>query len=103
MLARRKPSCTSSPINDRNRSLREHALPSHQIVDTGLDETSCYFADDSGEEIQHGYYFNELYVDTSSSLLYAFPDFDGGDFTYDLSRRKVGIRAFVPLHVVYSA
>lgn len=72
------------------------ALPGKQVTDSGLDETSCYFADGDGEEISHGHYFEELsntYVayDGSSSSSFWFQDFQGGDFFYDLSRRKVSV------------
>ncbi|CAM9691381.1 unnamed protein product [Scytosiphon promiscuus] len=31
-----------------------------QVIDSGLDETSCFFAnDESGEEVMHGHYFEE--------------------------------------------
>lgn len=34
---------------------------SHQIIDTGLDETSCFFVhDEEGDQIPHGYYFDEI-------------------------------------------
>ena len=37
-----------------------------QVVDTGLDETSCYFVDTDGEPVPHGYYYDELgYVPSS--------------------------------------
>lgn len=81
-------------------------LPVNQIIDTGLDETSCYFADEDGEEVTHGYYWEELsedyYVVTSQGMYYQVTSqgyylatdryrlFQGGDFSYDLSRRKVG-------------
>lgn len=32
----------------------------HQVVDSGLDETSCFFADGDGEEVTHGHYYEEL-------------------------------------------
>lgn len=58
------------------------------MVDSGLDETSCYFVDDDGLQVEHGYLFLggrfEGGLDASSLVL-------GNDsFTYDLSRRKVG-------------
>ena len=63
-----------------------------QVIDTGLDETSCYFVDEDGEEIAHGHYFEELGF-TSGSDVYA--PFTGGDFSYDLNRRKVR-RTYAP-------
>lgn len=68
-----------------------------QVVDTGLDETSCFFIDDGGEEVDHGYYFEELFVGaTSSSQLIYYPVGEEGDFTYTEERRKV-IAAWKPL------
>eukprot|EP00904_Undaria_pinnatifida_P000092 jgi/Undpi1/10083/HiC_scaffold_28.g12537.m1 len=31
-----------------------------QVLDTGLDETSCFFIDDDGEEVPHGYYYEDF-------------------------------------------
>lgn len=59
-----------------------------QIVDSGLDETSCFFEDESGEEVEHGYYFNDIeVVGVESSALST--DFRGGSFPIDLTRRKI--------------
>eukprot|EP00903_Cladosiphon_okamuranus_P015158 g14016.t1 len=75
-----------------------------QIVDSGLDETSCFFADGDGRQVTHGYYFEELSeslpVITSEGEAFSYtalgyPDtfrvdaFQGGDFSFDLSRRKI--------------
>ena len=61
-----------------------------QIVDTGLDETSCFFIDDSGEKIEHGYYFDNIELNgEESSATTAEVDFTGGYFPFDLTRRKV--------------
>lgn len=62
-----------------------------QIIDTGLDETSCFFVDDDGEEVQHGYYFDELSaaVVTATSVTDPHSIFSGGNFTYYPERRKV--------------
>ncbi|CAN0227366.1 unnamed protein product [Scytosiphon promiscuus] len=57
-----------------------------QIVDTGLDETSCFFADDDGRQVEHGYVFlgGVPGADGNISLV------PGNDsYTYDMSRRKV--------------
>lgn len=67
--------------------------PVRQIVDSGLDETSCYFADEDGEEVTHGYYFDEFSESYTSVSLPAYQKFDGGDFSFDSSRRKVSDRA----------
>ena len=66
-----------------------------QVADTGLDETSCFFVDEDREKIDHGYYFEELGYATitaqySSRRYFEIQGiFDGGNFSYDLSRRKV--------------
>ncbi|CAM9771338.1 unnamed protein product, partial [Sphacelaria rigidula] len=41
-----------------------------QIVDSGLDETHCYFVDEGGEEVEHGYLFDEIggYGPSSSEI-----------------------------------
>lgn len=72
--------------------------PAEQIIDTGLDETSCFFADGDGEDVTHGHYFEELSEKfttiTSQEEYYGtvgFEEFEGGDFSFDLSRRKVGL------------
>ncbi|CAN0522044.1 unnamed protein product, partial [Scytosiphon promiscuus] len=31
-----------------------------QVVDSGVDETSCFFVDKDGEEVIHGHYYEEL-------------------------------------------
>ena len=61
-----------------------------QIIDTGLDETSCFFIDDSGEEIEHGYYFDDFELNGLESSATTFETyFTGGFFPIDLTRRKV--------------
>eukprot|EP00903_Cladosiphon_okamuranus_P006848 g6670.t1 len=69
-----------------------------QVVDTGLDETSCFFVhDETGDQITHGYYFDELSTDlTGSYFSYLYPSsyevsgiFSGGDFSTFPDRRKV--------------
>lgn len=59
-----------------------------QIVDTGLDTTSCFFADADGEEVEHGHYFETV---RSSDSTGSDSDiiFNGGSFPVDLTRRKV--------------
>lgn len=65
-----------------------------QIVDTGLDYSSCFFIDSDGEEVAHGHYFLEIGVASSvypssytqsSQVAVAY----GGDFHADKTRRKV--------------
>lgn len=61
-----------------------------QVVDTGLDETSCFFADDTGGEVEHGYLFDGIEVDATTG----YPSAALGKpwFPYDMSRRKVRFR-----------
>jgi len=44
---------------------------SRQVIDTGLDESSCYFAnDETGDQVEHGYYFDEFGVTIDPSYLF---------------------------------
>lgn len=67
----------------------------NQIVDSGLNETSCFFADGDGSEVEHGHYFemvgstNPSFSSDSVSSSKFVRVFEGGDFTYDSGRRKV--------------
>lgn len=66
-------------------------------MDSGLDETSCFFADDDGEQIEHGHLYDggRLGPDRYVSIAIGEPS-----FPYDLSRRKVRVFcscAMVPL------
>ncbi|CAM9635784.1 unnamed protein product [Ectocarpus sp. 4 AP-2014] len=79
-------SATDTPLTDAGLDGTGEVI---QVVDTGLDETSCFFIDDGGEEVDHGYYFEELFVSSSSSQLFYIPLFEAGDFTYTEERRKV--------------
>lgn len=70
--------------------------PPRQVLDTGLDESSCYFEDGDGLEVEHGHFFERLglvlgvYTSaTISDSASAVWEFEGGDFTFDLERRKV--------------
>ena len=64
--------------------------PRNQIIDTGMDETSCFFIDEDGQEVEHGYYFEELgFVGEPSFGGNHVAPFEGGSFPFDLSRRKV--------------
>ncbi|CAN0100531.1 unnamed protein product, partial [Ascophyllum nodosum] len=88
---------TSTPLTDAGLDGTGEVI---QVVDSGLDETSCFFIDDDGGEVEHGHYFEELarvesYFLTASSF-YRYSTntavhevFNGGDFVYDTSRRKV--------------
>ncbi|CAM9659673.1 unnamed protein product, partial [Hapterophycus canaliculatus] len=74
-----------------------------QVVDTGLDYNSCYFVDEDGEEVAHGHYFEEAslrFLGVEADALSSwYPTFDynpqlaqvftGGDFNFDLGRRKI--------------
>eukprot|EP00903_Cladosiphon_okamuranus_P018381 g16907.t1 len=60
-----------------------------QIIDTGLDETSCFFVDEDGLEVEHGYYFEELGFAGEPSFDNVISLFEGGSFPFDLSRRKI--------------
>lgn len=75
--------------------------PAYQIVDSGLDETSCFFVDGDGQEVTHGYYFDEMSESYSSVSVPAFTKFQGGDFSFEPSRRKVSVR--LGFHASYVA
>ena len=55
-------------------------------MDTGLDETSCFFADDDGLQVEHGHLFDGFRLETNGNVSIVF---DNYSFAYDLSRRKV--------------
>lgn len=60
------------------------------MIDSGLDESSCFFSDESGEEIEHGYFFDEIGIDiVSPEDARAWVIFTGGDFPVYPTRRKV--------------
>lgn len=68
-----------------------------QVTDTGLDYNSCFFVDEDGVEVEHGHYFEELGVQASALSTWSADNvnfqaamvFAGGDFKFDLGRRKV--------------
>ncbi|CAM9132446.1 unnamed protein product, partial [Laminaria digitata] len=69
-----------------------------QVVDSGLDETSCFFADGDGQQVAHGHYYEELaLIEPSSSedpassepVLSSPLVFEGGDFPFSPDRRKI--------------
>ena len=74
-----------------------------QVIDTGLDETLCFFIDDDGEKIEHGHYLEELrliypsHPTSSSTREYAI--FEGGYFPHFPTRRKVTKRIFLATKV----
>ncbi|CAM9966840.1 unnamed protein product [Scytosiphon promiscuus] len=57
-----------------------------QIVDTGLDETSCYFADDDGAQVEHGHVFDGLRIEADGNVSLVLENYS---YAYDMSRRKV--------------
>lgn len=66
----------------------------NQVVDTGLDYSSCFFIDEDGVEVDHGHYFEEIAISSYASSFYlsdieVATVFTGGDFRADMSRRKV--------------
>lgn len=41
-----------------------------QVIDTGLDESSCFFAhDENGDQVPHGYYYDEWGINFDFSSL----------------------------------
>lgn len=64
-------------------------LSTVRLLCTGVDETSCFFVDDDGEEVEHGYYFDEVGFAGEVRPDNAEVIFSGGSFPYDLTRRKV--------------
>ncbi|CBN77323.1 Peptidase S8 and S53, subtilisin, kexin, sedolisin [Ectocarpus siliculosus] len=84
-------SATDTPLTDAGLDGTGEII---QVIDSGLDETSCYFIDDSGEEVDHGYYFDELGRAAVYSSSYSSDEtatiFNGGDFSYYPERRKAG-------------
>lgn len=56
-----------------------------QIVDSGLDQESCFFRDEDGEHVDGGHYYDEV----ASGSNYFLVDFNGGYYPHDLTRRKV--------------
>lgn len=61
-----------------------------QVVDSGLDETSCFFADDDGLQVEHGHLFEGYRNESDGSVSIVLEDYS---FAYDMSRRKVGYSA----------
>lgn len=78
----------------RPRAGRSSLALMAQVVDTGLDYSSCYFIDEDGEEVRHGHYYEEVGFPSDSSFSSSTSKvavvFEGGDFHADLDRRKVG-------------
>ncbi|CAM9857304.1 unnamed protein product [Pylaiella littoralis] len=57
-----------------------------QVVDSGLDETSCFFADDDGLQIEHGHLFDGVRKELDGNVSIVSGNYS---FAYDMSRRKV--------------
>ena len=55
-------------------------------MDTGLDETSCFFADDDGLQVEHGHVFDGFRQEPDGNVS---PVLGDSSFAYDMSRRKV--------------
>lgn len=56
-----------------------------QVVDKGLDESSCFFADEDGKLVEHGHMFEGLRLTESGNFTTAGSHY----FPFDLTRRKV--------------
>ena len=88
----------SIPQQTRTHKTQRTHRSLRQIVDTGLDYNSCFFVDRDGKEVAHGHFFEEIGVEAStlSSWSPSFSKnppiaqvFTGGNFNYNLGRRKV--------------
>lgn len=72
--------------------MEHHVLPKllalwHlQIVDSGLDQESCFFRDEDGEHVEGGYYFDELYEGPFGGFITLFTT---GFYPVGSERRKV--------------
>lgn len=52
-----------------------------------MDETSCYFADDDGVQVEHGHLFLGVREEADGNVSVVH---GRESFAYDMSRRKVG-------------
>lgn len=62
------------------------------MVDSGLDETSYFFADDDGLEVEHGHLLHGLRRDPEGSIQGFVSNWTlvrANFFPYDMSRRKM--------------
>ncbi|CAM9779304.1 unnamed protein product [Ectocarpus sp. 4 AP-2014] len=57
-----------------------------QVVDSGLDETSCFFADDDGLQVEHGFWFDGVRVEDDGNVSTVLGNYS---FPFDMSRRKI--------------
>ncbi|CAN0485385.1 unnamed protein product, partial [Ectocarpus sp. 12 AP-2014] len=58
-----------------------------QVVDAGLDETSCFFADDDGLQVEHDFLFDGVRMEGDSDVSTVLGNCS---LPFDMSRRKVG-------------
>lgn len=56
------------------------------MADAGLDETSCFFADDDGVQVEHGHLYEGVQVEADGNISTALRN---PSFHFDMSRRKV--------------
>eukprot|EP00752_Nemacystus_decipiens_P004360 g3984.t1 len=102
---------TDTPLTDAGLDGTGEVI---QVIDTGLDETSCFFVhDDTGDQIEHGYFFDEFGANVFTSLsesddqwwlpkeehhtgsgseysvISSSAVFTGGDFSFYPERRKL--------------
>ncbi|CBN78745.1 peptidase S8 and S53 [Ectocarpus siliculosus] len=85
-------SVDSTPLTDAGLDGSGEVI---QIIDAGVNETTCFLEHGDGTEVEHGYYFdfvassNPLFTSSSESRSMFKAEFTGGDFSYDSDRRKV--------------
>lgn len=77
LLSPNNPTCTARAVYCM--------LP--KVVDSGLDETSCFFADDDGLQVEHGFLFDGVRVEDDGNVSTVLGNYS---FPFDMSRRKVG-------------
>lgn len=59
-----------------------------KVIDTGIDESSCFFAhDETGDHVTHGYYFDEWGINLSLSYYAGVTNDDGEDDESELRPR----------------
>lgn len=55
-------------------------MQNRKVVDTGLDESSCFFAhDEAGDHVTHGYYFDEWGINFPITYYAGVSNDDGAD------------------------
>lgn len=55
-------------------------------MDSGLDETSCFFEDEDGLQVEHGHLFDGFRKESDGTVSFVSENYS---FAYDMSRRKV--------------